>query len=468
MSMNLESNSATIKVSISPDGMEASLFILIPPGGKPATMEAALSALREDGVVEGIDHEQVRHAIQEYNAGRSISVARGISAQDGLDGRLEYHFELPDDDKMKPAEMEDGRVDYRNLNLINNVRRGELLVTRIPPKLGQPGTTVTGKPVVPKMGKSVPMPRGKNTVADEGGNYLYASSDGHVSIIDNKVTVNQVFEVAGDVDFASGNIEFVGNVFVRGNITSGFTVKAGGDVEVNGVIESAQVFAAGNILVKNGITGGHKAYVRAGGSIFAKFIENARIEAGNDVVINDAIVQSFVRANNYVRCEGRKGTIVGGTIQAGEEISAKVLGSALTPATVLEVGVNPVLREEYKTVMQQYAEKKRAFENVCQYLAVYQKSAVSLENLPDKRKLAVLKLLEDYKTQKVEVANLEDRKIQLETELEKMQRGRVKVHDIVYPGVQIVIGQAMYTVNDPLKYAMFIVDQGEVRMTSLR
>lgn len=467
MSMSFDPSAGQVKVHMSGDLMEAYVIVSVPLGGVPPKLETALQAIRDGGIVHGVDEAKVREALMDINQGRSMLIAQGTAAIDGADGKLQYHFPLPDE-KLKVTELEDGRVDYRNLNLISNVRRGELLVTRIPPKLGTPGVTVNGRSVLPKMGKNIALPRGKNTVPDESGNYLYAATDGHVSIIDNKVTVNSVFEVRGDVDYASGNIEFVGNVSIRGNITTGFTVKAGGDIEVNGVIEGAQVFAAGNILVKNGVAGGHKAYIKAGGSVFARFVENARVEAGNDVIISDGIVQSFIRAQNFIRVESRKGVIVGGTLQAGEEIAAKVLGSNLTPHTLLEVGVNPALREEYKSIMQQYTEKKKSFDNVAQYLQTYQRSAVNMENLPDKRKLAVLKLLEDYKTQKEELSVLEQRKVELEQELERMQKGRVKVLDVVYPGVQIVIGQSVYTVNDPIKYVMFLVDQGEVRAVSLR
>ncbi|MGE5544332.1 MAG: FapA family protein, partial [Bacillota bacterium] len=346
--------------------------------------------------------------------------------------------------------------------------QGELLVLRTPPIPGVPGVTVTGRSIAPRAGRNLPLPRGKNTVPNDDNTELRAAIDGHVMIVDGKVTVHTVLEISGNVDYSTGNIDYIGNVRIRGNITAGFTVKAGGDIEVNGVIEGATVIAQGNIVVKNGIAGGHKGMVQAGGSLFARFVENARVEVGGDVVVAEAIIQSVVSANNCIRVEGRKAVIVGGTLQAGEEISARVIGSALSPQTVLEVGLNPRLREEKKLIYQEYQDKKKSFENINQYLQAYQKTGISPENLTSKRKLALAQMLSDYKTLQKELEELLKRKQEIDNELNRLQGGRVKAADMVYPGVQITIGQAQYHVNDPIRYALFTLRDGDIKIEPLR
>lgn len=44
---------------------------------------------------------------------------------------------------------------------------------------------------------------------------LISTIDGQASLINNKVTVNQTYEVPHNVDHSIGNIDFVGNVVVR-------------------------------------------------------------------------------------------------------------------------------------------------------------------------------------------------------------------------------------------------------------
>ena len=44
---------------------------------------------------------------------------------------------------------------------------------------------------------------------------LISTIDGQASLINNKVTVNQTYEVPHNVDHSIGNIDFVGNVVVK-------------------------------------------------------------------------------------------------------------------------------------------------------------------------------------------------------------------------------------------------------------
>ena len=46
-----------------------------------------------------------------------------------------------------------------------------------------------------------------------------------------------VYVVPGDVDFSTGNIDFIGSVKVMGSVRNGFSVKAEGNVEIMGRLE---------------------------------------------------------------------------------------------------------------------------------------------------------------------------------------------------------------------------------------
>ncbi|NLV16959.1 MAG: DUF342 domain-containing protein [Syntrophomonadaceae bacterium] len=458
-----------VKVFVSDDAMEAYATVYGPKEqGQAVTLQVLLQALKDAKVSGGIQQKGLNEAIRNENWGKPVLVARGTLPKDGIDGRLEYETHSSDDEKGRPAEGEDGKVDFRNLNLVRNVAKGDLLVVRIPPVEGREGVSVLGKVIKPRSGKNLLLPKGKNTVSNEEQTHLYAAIDGHVAMVEGKLTVSPVLNVAGSVDFSTGNIDFVGDVNIRGSISSGFTVKAEGDIEVNGVIEGATVIARGNILIKNGITGGNKCLIKAGGSVFARFAENCRIEAGDDVKISEAILQSDVRANNSIRVEGRKAVIVGGVLQAGEEISARVIGSPLSSHTVLEVGMNPMLREEQKELNHIFAEKKKAFDSIAQYLQSYQKSGISPDRISDKKKVVLAGLLGDYKELNAELEKLQQRKLELEEELNRMQRGRIKIMDVIYPGVQISIGRSFLNVNDPIQYAMLTLKDGEVKIEPLR
>jgi uncharacterized protein (DUF342 family) len=456
-----------VKISFSPGKMHAYLEVSAPIGsGAPCQREQVLKALQENDIVYGIDEKVIDQILEEQNWGKRTLVAKGLEPQDGVDGKLIFKFPLINE-RLELKEDEKGRIDYHERGLIHNVKMGELLVERIPPTEGIPGRDVTNREIPPKRGRDWRLPRGKNTVADEEERNLYANCDGHVTIVDGKVMVDSVLVISQDIDFATGNIDFLGNIIIHGNIAPGFKVHATGDIEIKGFVEGAQVIAEGSIEVKGGITSGAKGLVKAGQNVYARFIENSIVEAGGDVVVRDSIMQSQVRSGGSVVVSDRRAIIVGGVIQAFNLVQSKVLGSQLATQTVIEVGVNPHLRQEYQELMKTKAEKKKVYDSLNQNLQTFQRSAVPLDSLSDKRRLALIKMLDDFKSLRQEMSSYEERLAFLEAEFEKSHTAKVRVSEVVYPGVRITIGQAVYLVNDPIKYAEFIYQDGEVRLTSL-
>ncbi|MGI6435409.1 MAG: FapA family protein [Syntrophomonadaceae bacterium] len=453
-------------VAIDNNRMKAYLEITAPVGdGKPCSLEKAMQALANCRVVFGIDEAMVCEALQEHNWGQTRLVASGKEPQNGKDAQIVLRFTMKNS---SPQVDEGGNVNYKELGLISNVRTGELLAEKILLTEGQPGMDVTGQEIIPRKGKDINLGGGKNTAVDPSGRYLFAQADGHATVVNNRIQVSPVFDVKGDVDYSSGDINFVGTVRISGNVMSGFKVKSEGDIEIGGSIEGAQVIAEGSVLVRGGITGGAKGFVKAGGNISARFVENARLEAGLSVLVREAIIQSQVKAGSIVKVTDKKAIIVGGVIQAGHEVESRTLGSQLATQTVVEVGVNPHYRDEYQQITRSRNEKKKTLENISNSLQSYQRYRQNPEQLNDKQKQALMKLLDVYKALRKEVDDIEQRIKFLENELEGHQFAQVKAHDIAYPGVRISIGKLIYIMNDPVKYSAFAVDRGEIRVVALR
>ncbi len=457
-----------LKVVIDRDKMKAHLVIMPPGEDKQiATLEQAQKAVADAGITFGIKEDRIREALLEVNWGYETTIAEGEPAVNGEDAKITYHFQLPSQ-QGGPKADEKGNVDYFDLGLINNVKAGQLLAERVPPTEGTIGHDVFGQEILPRRGKDNRLLRGSNVVIDQEETAIYSVIDGHVSLQGNKIVVNPVFHVKGNVDYATGNIDFIGNVVVAGNIASGFRVKAGGDIEVNGFIEGAEVEAAGNVIVKGGIAGGTKGKVVAGENVTARFAENSHIEAGGDILIKEAIMQSSLKAGGSVRVSSNKAIIVGGVIQATHEVEARVLGSQLATQTIIEVGVNPAHRDEYHNLIRMRTEKKKIMDNLNQNLQAFQRNGISMEHLSEKKKADLIKMLDYFKNLHQELTQMEKRVVQLEAEFQRTQNAKVKAMEVAYPGVRISIGQAIYIVNDMVKYCEFIMDQGEVRMGSLR
>ncbi len=457
-----------VMARINQDAMEAYIRI-IPPrnGGTPVSLEQAMAALANLGVVQGIDQDKVQRAVDLGNQSEEVLVAVGTPVEPGRNAELKYNFDTGGI-KIQPKELADGRVDFYNLNLIQNVVTGQVLVTKIPLFNGKDGLTVTGKVIPSKPGKDVMIKAGKNTELIDNNTTLIASDNGHVVFTGGKISILPVYEVQGDVNFSTGNIDFVGNVVVKGNVTEGFVVKSQGDVEIRGSVAGGSVFAAGHLQVKNGIQGIGKGTVQCGGNIFTKFIENAKVKADGDIIVGEAIMHSYVFAKGSIQVGGRKGVIVGGVTGAGNEITAKIVGSNFSTSTELEAGVNPELREKYNEAVKNLEEAKKNQDKTQKAFNLLKTMERDLGELPTDKKAMLVKISRAQFQLMALVQSLSEQVKTLEEELEVNSRGKISISGLAHPGVKITIGQAVYFVGDPLQFTSFVREHGEIKLTPLK
>jgi len=451
------------EVTVSRDKMQAELTVFPPSsGGRWVTFEEAIRLLREHGVIVGIDEGAVRRAIALESPRAPIVVARGESPVNGENGRIEYGFAV-DRAAGRPIEMENGRVDFHNLSIVESVVTGQVLATRVPPTEGEPGRTVTGETIKPKPGRPVSILAGVNTELVENGAKLVATADGQAVLAANgRLNVYPVYEIKGDVDFSTGNIDFIGSVVVRGNVAHGFTIKAGNDVTIDGHVDSATIEAGRNIVIKGGVQGRGKGRITAGGTVTVKFIESAEVTAGGDVQVGEAIMHSTVSARRRVIVDGKKGLIVGGAVKALEEVSGKVIGSTFATATDVEVGVDPILYQELVAVGNALRETETDLIRTQQAIKLLKEMQEKGELPKDKRAL-LLKLTRNQFQLTGRREDLTNRKADLEKALEQRHRGRVRALETVYPGVRVTIGHSTMLVTDPiLRCCLYLAEHGEI------
>lgn len=456
----------TCRVDVSRNKMEAYLFITPPRGGKPVTREDVNKALEQAGVKAGIDEEAIELALSMERMTEPLVVARGKAAEDGQPARIDYKFN-PGGMPGKPKELIDGRVDFYNLDLIQNVEAGQVLAEKIPATPGVPGFTVTGEELPPRQGKDVVLAAGKNVELINDGLVAVSTINGHVVLQGNKITVSNILEVKGDVDFSTGNIDFKGSVIVKGSVNDGFTVKAEADIEIQGSVSGGFVHCGGNLKIKSGIVGRSKGMVVCRGSVYTQFIENASVTAEQDVVVGEAIMHSHVSAGKTVTVGG-KGVIVGGVIRAGEEIQAKIVGSNLATLTELEAGVNPCLRLEYAKAKTELVAKENELEKATKALTLLKQMQQSLGELPSDKKAIVVKVAQ---TQAQLVKDMEVLKNDLENmeyQIAQSERGKILVEGVIHSGVRVTIGMASLHVHDDIHFACLTKDGSEIKISSYR
>lgn len=318
-----------VKVILKERDTEAYIKIEPPVPLDPARIK---SALGEAGVTVGVDESAVFMASQ-YPPAEPVKVAQGVPAQPGADAKITYYFQSGGKSAGKPLEMEDGRVDYRELGTIENVTKGQVLAQKTPPGTGIPGKTVRGEEIPARDGKDVPLRAGKNVQISEDALHAVSLIDGQPKVEGTRLSVEPIIVVSGDVDFSTGNINFQGSVRIGGSVLPGFTIKATQDIEIGGVLEGATLEAGGKVTVKGGVR--QHSVITSHGDVSVRFVDSeSAITTRSNLIVVESSLHSNLTAGLSIKV-GKK--LIGGTAQAGEFISAEVLGAPGGTHTVLDV-----------------------------------------------------------------------------------------------------------------------------------
>ena len=330
-------------IKIDDDQLSAYLTCFNPRGGIAVTLESILEEAKNKEITVDLDMEAIKRAIAEE--GDSVLIASGKPAEDGLDSRFESL--LPEMKERVPQVDEEGIANFRDLGEILVVYTGDSLMRRYPAGDGEPGFTISGAPIPAKKGMSLEFTAGLEgaEIDSNDSDLLIAKIDGCPYLIPNGVKVEPVYTVK-NVDLHSGNIDFLGTVIVTGEVQSGMTIKADGDIHIKGSTEGAILIAKGDIVVTGGLIGHPEKpeteltidpITEAGGSVNANFTQNAVINAGQGIFIRDYTMMCKLNAavQIVVGDGSRRGHIIGGVSTAGLLIKAKTIGSPSRSRTVV-------------------------------------------------------------------------------------------------------------------------------------
>jgi uncharacterized protein (DUF342 family) len=452
---------ALFSVSVSSDEMEV-LITAKRPGknGADISPDRVRAACRMQGIVDDVDMTMLNKFIDNPVFDDAVVIARGIPPINGANAEIQYFFEI-DTSKLIIKETEGGRIDYKNLNIIQNVVEGQTVAQKNPAVKGKQGKTLLGKELPAKDGEDIPLPAGINVRAEEL--LLISEINGRVFFQNNKVNVEPILEL-DSVSIKSGNITFLGTVIVKGNVADGYSVKASGDVKINGTVGSSNLEADGDITIQGGIVGHNEETIRAGKSIWVKFIQNSTVEAGEFIVVSDGIIGSNVTANKKILLNGKRAVILGGYLRATEEINAKTIGAADSGTeTILETGYD--VRKKMR--LDELFEKQAANIKELNEIELNLKTVESLKNT-QKTLPANKQILYDELTQKQNYVTGELRKIAAECKditasLSATQiEGRVSASAVVYPGVKIAIRDAKTEVKTEVRAVTFYYRNGVI------
>lgn len=454
----------TMHLEVSEDVMKVNARFY-PPSKEGALLnyQDIVNGLISEGIKVGGKDEVIENFFRCREYCKNYVIAEGIPLVYGNDASIEYFFNT--DLNAKPKENEDGSVDFHHLDNIAHVSAGDVLAKLTSENPGKPGMNVYGAIVKPPVYQREKLKFGKNIELSKDKHTITAMVNGHASLVDDKVFVSNLYEVE-NVDVATGDIEYEGNVLVKGNVTSGFIIRAKGDIEIRGVVEGATLISDGQIILQRGIQGMSRGILKAKGNIISKFIESAKVNAGG-YIHTESILHSKVSAKGEINIVGKRGYVTGGVVRSACLVAAKTIGSPMGTDTTIEVGADPNMKENYTTIIKEIKEFEKELGRIKPVITAYGKKIGQGFKFTKEQSVSIQTLVEQSK----EITEKLKEHKKLAADLKQIfaveTNARIKVSDTVYPGVKLVISDCMLYVRDEKPHCQFIREDGVVKMIIL-
>ena len=229
---------------------------------------------------------------------------------------------------------------------------------------------------------------GKNVAWDEARAVFIAQKSGHVRISRVRLEVDETLDLPEDLDAATGPVTFEGPVIVRRNILDMAVLKSAGTITVYGAIEAGDVTAGGDLHVHHGICGKERGRVTAAGRLLARFLTNAQVASGGDMVIANEIANTRLTCGGILKVE--RGTILGGHATAFGGILCHTAGSDVGVKTLLEIGLAP---EKYAALSQAAAIQETSLQKARDIRSVVEPLLAHAKNLTAAQKEKATELL---------------------------------------------------------------------------
>jgi uncharacterized protein (DUF342 family) len=331
----------------SKDKLTAFLYYLPNKSGRYPTLEEIRRTVVELNLKGYLQDKKIEEQIQKIKEGKKkfglITLCKGVPPKEG---QVEHFVLLQSIEKKVGTVVEGDRIDYKEQNTFTPVQQGTPILEKKPHIPAVDGYDVLGNELKGKMrGEKFFIP-GRNLEESKEDTRLYvAAINGVLSIQNRKVSVENKTVIKSDIDYETGNIKIEGNVEIFGNVKSGFSVVATGDIIIHGNVEESNIIAAGNIYIDNGVLGKGKASLEAGNSIVLRFAQNTNMKAMQDILVKESLIQCRIFAKNMVHVEG---TVIGGEATGKRGINVQTAGSDKGVETKLIAGKDPEIEDKVR------------------------------------------------------------------------------------------------------------------------
>ena len=287
---------------------------------------------------------------------------------------------------------------------------------------------------------------GKNVIWDPKQAAYVSYVAGHATLRQGKLDAEEVLELSDDVDGIDGAVTYDGQLIVRRNVLDLAMLKAAGSITVHGSIEAATVHTDSDLHVYHGICGKEKGRSSAKGRITTRFVTNAHVTSGGDMLVANEIVNSNLICAGALKVE--HGTIVGGHTVARGGIVCHTAGSEAGVRTTLEIGLS---QERYFAIQQSWSQAeltRRKARDIRDAVGPLMARSKSLTAAQKEKATELLFAADEAEAQAVtELAALEHEMADLRSAMD----AKIVVNSILHAGVLVRFPVAAALISAPMR-----------------
>ncbi len=330
------------KLSVSSDGISVLLDCPTPLDNLESTVERIEKDFQSMELPEYPDRKILSKILESScEPGQSVislTLMKGWPATPSKDGKLEWGRDFFNEES-GPVDDEEA-LDFWDHHDNQSVEGNELLARVFHAVSGEPGLDVFSREIPVNKPNVIKLRSGKGVRQIDEGQWLayYAETPGRIRYQDDTLVVDDVFLIKGDVSLETGNIKHTGMVQIEGDVKTGATIQADGDILVKGMLDPCNIVCGGSLTVMGGIVGQDDYLIEVAGALKATYIGGAFIRCGGDVIIANEIANAEVKACGKVLVS--TGRIAGGEVIGREGIVVAEAGGSGATKTLLVVGVD--------------------------------------------------------------------------------------------------------------------------------
>ncbi len=260
-------------------------------------------------------------------------IAEGIIPEFPVNSKIKYYFKT--DFRKAGKILSDGSIDFKDRGDIPFVPKDTLLAEKTMAVKGTSGVDIFNDEIPVAEPEDLFFGCSTGTRFSEDKLKIFADSDGmpHKDAMGN-ISVLSELTIQDDVDYKTGNIDFNGNIVVKGGIKAGFCIQCA-NLTIKDV-EGAEIDLTGDLNVTSGIV--NADIIKVQGTVQAKYVNNSKIKAFGDIIIQKEIIDSKLLLSGT--CINETGHIISSYVSAKRGIIAGNIGTDVSLPSTIKAGLN--------------------------------------------------------------------------------------------------------------------------------